>query len=189
MSQRIFYTDGSANSQNRLGGWAFIELDQPFGSIVDIDFGFADDTTNNRMEMTAVLAAINSCVIGSGLYVVTDSGYVYNGYTHPSYLDKWVTKGWKNSKKEPVPNRDLWEDFLMVKQMDLYNIQWEHVRGHSKDAGNPHNKYNELADMLCNYKRRDEFFKISWLIAACTKLDIRISPLAMDNLLRLEDGF
>jgi len=156
-SDFIFYTDGSANSQNGLGGWGFIRVDSPFGKILkdESEYGFApvEETTNNRMEMIAILEALKTVPLGSRVTIITDSGYTHQGYTHPSYLDKWIINNrWKTSTKKDVSNIDLWKQFLLIKQMNMFDLNWIHTRGHSKDKGNPHNPYNEVVDKLCDYK-------------------------------------
>jgi ribonuclease HI len=100
--------------------------------------GGAPDTTNNRMEMIAVIEALRQLTRPCRVSVTTDSQYVVKGMTE--WIEGWQRKGWKNSKKEPVLNRDLWE--LLLEQSQRHTIVWKWVRGH---VGHPE---NERCDQL-----------------------------------------
>lgn len=123
------YTDGSSKGNPGPGGWAAIIDGKEIG-------GGERQTTNNRMELTAVIEALKQSAGPATIY--SDSQYVIKGITE--WIHNWIKKGWKNSQKEPVMNQDLW-----VKLYDLVqgrDITWKYVKGHSGD------KYNERCDEI-----------------------------------------
>ena len=136
------YCDGSASGNgqtNAKGGWACVfEYGSP-ALIYFID-GFEKNSTNQRMEL---IAAINAAkvvkFIALGAIIYTDSAYLYNCWKDGWWV-KWELNGWLNSKKEPVVNRDLWEQ--LIPYFNSKQIKWIKVKGHSG------NKLNEIADKL-----------------------------------------
>lgn len=94
--------------------------------------GWAADTTNNRMELTAVIEALRQLTRPCSITVTTDSQYVVKGMTE--WIAGWQRRGWRNSKKEPVLNRDLWEALLEASRQ--HSITWKWVRGHDGHAEN-----------------------------------------------------
>lgn len=101
--------------------------------------GYDPDTTNNRMEMMAAIAGLEALKRPCRVRLTTDSQYVHKGITE--WINGWIKKGWKNSKKEPVANRDLWERLLAA--CASHEIEWCWVRGHN---GHPENeRCDELA--------------------------------------------
>ncbi len=100
--------------------------------------GCAQNTTNNRMEMTAVIEALKQLKRPCRIRIFTDSRYVKDGMTQ--WMSSWIRNNWMNSQKKPVLNRDLWEILLDLSKP--HKIQWEWVRGH---AGHPE---NERCDQL-----------------------------------------
>lgn len=94
--------------------------------------GWAPDTTNNRMELTAVIEALRQLTRPCSITITTDSQYVVKGMTE--WIAGWQRKGWRNSKKEPVLNRDLWEALLEASRQ--HSITWKWVRGHDGHAEN-----------------------------------------------------
>jgi len=94
--------------------------------------GWAPDTTNNRMELTAVIEALRQLTRPCSITITTDSQYVVKGMTE--WIAGWQRKGWRNSKKEPVMNRDLWEALLDASRQ--HSITWKWVRGHDGHAEN-----------------------------------------------------
>lgn len=100
--------------------------------------GAEPDTTNNRMELTAALQGLLQLKRPCRVTVVTDSQYLVKGMTE--WMDGWLRSGWKNSKKEPVLNRDLWERLLEAAKQ--HQVRWQWVRGH---AGHTE---NERCDLL-----------------------------------------
>ena len=131
------YTDGACKGNPGPGGWGAILHYN--GNMKEIN-GYASDTTNNIMELTAVIKAINSLNRPCTIIITTDSTYVKNGIT--KWIHKWKNKNWITSQKKPVKNKKLWQELdEAIKQRE---ITWEWVKGHS---GHPQ---NEKADALAN---------------------------------------
>ncbi len=126
------YTDGACRGNPGPGGWAWAVPGGAWAS------GYEPDTTNQRMEITAALRAVEA--IDGPLHVVSDSTYVVNCF-RDGWWRGWIERGWKNSKKEPVANRDLWEPLveLVVERGDV-TFDW--VKGHGDDP------MNDLVDRL-----------------------------------------
>ena len=129
------YTDGSCLGNPGPGGWAYI-IDDFIGR------GGAKVTTNNVMEMTAVVKALEKCIeLGHDTVTVyTDSNYVKMGLLE--WSKNWERNGWKTSKGEPVKNKDLWIE--LDEAVGSRKINWEWVKGHAGNEG------NEKADELAN---------------------------------------
>ena len=131
------YTDGACKGNPGPGGWGALLV---AGKHRKELFGGEKETTNNRMELTAAIRALEAIKNSSVIELTTDSQYVRKGITE--WLDGWKKKGWKNSQKKPVKNTDLWQ------QLDLQNqrhtVSWHWVKGHSGHPG------NEKADDLAN---------------------------------------
>tara|TARA_B100000029_G_C17492597_1_gene929670 strand:+ start:773 stop:1210 length:438 start_codon:yes stop_codon:yes gene_type:complete len=131
------YTDGACKGNPGPGGWGAILHYN--GNIKEIN-GYSPDTTNNIMEITAVIKAINLLNRPCTITITTDSTYVKNGIT--KWIHTWKNKNWKTANKKPVKNKKLWQQLdEAIKQHD---ITWEWVKGHS---GHPQ---NEKADELAN---------------------------------------
>lgn len=134
----IIYTDGGCRHNPGIGGWgAFLS----YGNKQKKIYGCEKKTTNNRMELTAVIEAlklIKSNKIPIAIY--SDSKYVLNGINN--WLANWKQKNWRTAQKKPVKNADLWQtlDSLVQNQQ----INWHWVKGHSGNTG------NEIADALTN---------------------------------------
>jgi ribonuclease HI len=129
------FCDGACSGNPGPGGYGAILR---YNSTEKEISGGAKDTTNNRMEMTAVIEALRLLKQPCQVSITTDSQYVVKGMTE--WIEGWKRKGWKNSKKEPVLNRDLWEELL--EQSQRHTVRWIWVRGH---AGHPE---NERCDVL-----------------------------------------
>ena len=140
------YCDGSTRGngqENSVGAWAYVILmgDTKFYQNCQAEA----NTTNQRMELTAAAEALEYlfhneiCVPFDKVVVYTDSAYLHNCYTQKWYIN-WQNNGWKNAKKQPVANRDLWE--RLVKYFDLWEVDFVKVKGH---AGN---QWNEVVDTL-----------------------------------------
>lgn len=129
------YTDGSCLGNPGTGGWAFLILRES----EDINhFGYQLDTTNNQMELTAAIKALEFLQKESEILLFTDSTYVRNGIT--SWIVNWKKNNWKNSQKKEVKNKVLWEklDFLNSRK----NIIWKWVKAHDI------NEHNNKVDLL-----------------------------------------
>lgn len=123
------FTDGSSRGNPGPGGFGAIVI----GDDTAYEIGGREvETTNNRMEMLAVISAVNSVKNDSDITLYTDSAYVLNGITR--WVKGWQKNNWKTSTKEEVLNRDLWEK--MVEAVSHKNINWQLVKGHSGTEGN-----------------------------------------------------
>lgn len=133
----VIHTDGACKGNPGPGGWgALLE----YGGVVKELFGGESDTTNNRMELTAVIEALRALKRDCDVLVVTDSQYVQKGVE--SWMDNWKRKNWKTSAGKPVANRDLWE--ALDRELQSHRVAWEWVKGHDGHSG------NERADELAN---------------------------------------
>jgi ribonuclease HI len=140
------YTDGGCSGNPGPGGWAYMVIGTWEPVLLAENWGAEKSTTNNRMELKAVISALEAlpgiCPEASAgaekITVYTDSQYVQKGIT--IWIKDWKGKGWKTSAKDPVKNQDLW------KRLDAlaagFSINWVWVKGH---AGN---EYNERCDAL-----------------------------------------
>jgi ribonuclease HI len=131
----VIYTDGACDPNPGPGGWAALLL---FGAHRKTLTGSEPNTTNNRMELQAIIAALGALKKPCRVRLHTDSEYVQKGITE--YIERWKAKGWRTSDKKSVANRDLWEalDAAMLR----HQIEWLWVKGH---AGDP---LNEEVDRL-----------------------------------------
>ena len=132
------YTDGSCK-RNPGPGAAAVVVATPDGAIVNEFVKAFPDTTNNRMELLAVIAALKA-VRQARLIIFTDSQYVYQGIT--SWIHGWKRNGWKTSAKKPVENQDLWVELDGLRNDYAGTLEWRWVRGHHGSPG------NERADVL-----------------------------------------
>lgn len=136
------YTDGSCRGNggtSARGGWGFVIFDEE-GNFLKEGSGASFNTTNNKMEMIAVIEAINwieeNLEKDTNFYeIYTDSAYIHNCMTQRWYIN-WRNNNWKNSKKEPVKNRELWEQ--IIPYFIKANFTFRKVKGH---AGIPENEY------------------------------------------------
>ena len=130
------YTDGACLGNPGPGGWAALIIDNNQERILS---GNNEMTTNNRMELLAVIKALESINHRLEITIYTDSKYVINGIT--SWIKSWKTNDWKSSSKAPVKNIDLWK--ILDVNSQKQNIKWVWVKGHS---GNTYNdKVDEIA--------------------------------------------
>ena len=130
------YTDGACSGNPGPGGWGAVIFDND-NKQKNIS-GSEENTTNNRMELSAAIMALKEVNKNSEITIYTDSTYVKNGITE--WVLKWKENGWKNSNKEPVKNKDLWEKLVNLCEQNTINWKW--VKAHAS------NKYNNLADEL-----------------------------------------
>ena len=131
------FTDGACKGNPGIGGWGAI---LEYGNSKKEIKGFSKNTTNNIMELTAVIKALECLNRKCKITITTDSNYVKNGITE--WIKSWKINGWKTSKKSVVKNKELWVklDNLVAK----HEINWKWIKGHS---GHPQ---NERADQLAN---------------------------------------
>lgn len=137
MKEITIYTDGACSGNPGPGGWGAVLLYKD--NIKEIKGG-ARQTTNQRMELTAVLEALKALKVRDwNVVIYSDSAYVVNA-VQKEWLSKWQANGWKNSKKEEVANQDLWMELIQL--MKINRVRLEKVRGHSGD------ELNERCDVL-----------------------------------------
>ncbi len=137
MDAVVIYTDGACKGNPGPGGWgAWLKA----GAHEKELFGGEPDTTNNRMELLAVIKALEALKRPCAVTIWTDSSYVQQGMT--SWLAGWKAKGWRTASKQPVKNVDLWQalDAAAVR----HQVEWRWVKGHAGHEG------NEKADQLAN---------------------------------------
>jgi|TARA_B110000977_G_scaffold44751_2_gene60885 ribonuclease HI len=138
MTDRIeIFTDGACKGNPGPGGWG--ALLRSAGESKELK-GSAADTTNNRMEMQAVISALESLKQSSLVHLTTDSKYVLDGVK--SWMPNWKKRGWKTASKAPVKNKDLWMQIDVLVQR--HDVEWAWVKGHSGHIE------NERVDQLAN---------------------------------------
>ncbi|HAF01537.1 MAG TPA: ribonuclease HI [Methylophilaceae bacterium] len=131
------YADGACKGNPGPGGWGALLL---FGGNQKELFGGEVLTTNNRMELTAVISALEALKRPCKIKIYTDSSYVQKGITE--WILGWKARNWRTSDKKPVKNEDLWR--ALDRSVQQHQIEWIWVRGHAGNWGNEH------ADMLAN---------------------------------------
>ncbi|MGY6635600.1 MAG: ribonuclease HI [Erythrobacter sp.] len=137
MKQVDIFTDGACKGNPGPGGWAALLR---MGTAEKELVGGAAQTTNNRMEMTAVLEGLRALKAPCEVTIHTDSRYVIDGMTQ--WIFGWQKRGWVNAAKKPVANEDLWR--ALIDAVRPHKVQWEWVKGH---AGHPE---NERVDSLAS---------------------------------------
>ena len=130
------YTDGACSGNPGVGGWGVVIIDDNKNET--FLNGGDNDTTNNKMELTAAIKALKTFEKKSTITLITDSKYVKDGIQ--SWIQNWKKNGWKTAAKKPVKNKELWIE--LDELIARHNITWKWVKGH---AGNTH---NEKADYL-----------------------------------------
>jgi len=141
-NEYIVYTDGSCSGNPGPGGWAAIIR---FGEEEEELSGSTAATTNQRMELTAAVEALSQIPSGSAVMVFSDSAYLVNCFQQ-SWMDRWQKNGWRNSKGDPVENRDLWLKLLEL--TGKLNVKWHKVKGHGDDQLN--NRVDQMAREAIN---------------------------------------
>ena len=144
-----FYTDGACSGNPGPGGWAWLRVSN--GEIHAQNSGYEEQTTNNRMELLAVINALenfhkNSKQGSCALEVYTDSSYVQQGIT--KWIKNWKKNGWRTASRQPVKNQDLWQKLDALQEVAI--VSWHWLKGHSE------NKFNNICDELAvqAYKER-----------------------------------
>lgn len=136
MKRVTIYTDGACSVNPGVGGWGAILM---YGRSKKELSGSEKETTNNRMELTAVIRALECLNQPCEVEIFTDSSYVFNGF-NAGWIYNWLRNGWKTSNKHPVENRDLWE--ALLSQTKIHKVSWHKVKGHAD------NEYNNRCDKL-----------------------------------------
>jgi len=133
----IVYTDGACSGNPGPGGWAaLLQWNQQEKELT----GGAPDTTNNRMEMRAVIEALKALKRPCHVKIHSDSALIINAFKQ-GWIDTWLKRNWKKANKKPVENRDLWEEMLAA--MQTHKVEWIKVKGHSDNERN--NRVDRLA--------------------------------------------
>lgn len=143
MKEVIIYTDGACSHNPGPGGWAAVLLYKGREKRIS---GYDPDTTNNRMELTAVLEALKALKEPCGVLVHTDSAYIHNAF-EKGWIDRWLANGWKNASKQPVENQDLWKAILAASKD--HRVSYKKVKGHADDT------YNNICDELAREAIKD----------------------------------
>ena len=130
MKEVTIYTDGACSGKPGRGGWGAILIFQ--GKQKEISGG-AKNTTNNIMEMTAVIEALKMLKEECIVKIYSDSAYVVNAFNE-NWIEGWIAKGWQNSKKEPVKNKVLWQELISL--TNKHKVTFIKVKGHSTDELN-----------------------------------------------------
>ena len=136
MKKVTLYTDGACSGNPGKGGWGAVLL---FGKFEKQLSGMSETTTNNQMELTAVIEGLKALKEPCEVMVYSDSAYVVNAFNN-NWIEGWQNNNWKNSKKEPVANRELWEELIELTK--VHTVTFNKVKGHAGD------KYNEICDTL-----------------------------------------
>ena len=131
------YTDGACRGNPGPGGWGALLI---YGKHRKRLYGGMIETTNNRMELTAAIEALNALKGKRQVVLHTDSKYVKDGVE--SWMSNWKARGWKTAKKKPVKNQDLWQ--ALDEAVCRHDLVWKWVKGHTGNPG------NEEADALAN---------------------------------------
>lgn len=137
LTEVLMYTDGACRGNPGPGGWGV--LLEANGQERELS-GADPATTNNRMEMQAVIEGLKALNRPCKVTICSDSALIINAFTK-GWISSWKAKGWKKADKKPVENRELWE--AMLEAMQPHQVTWKKVKGHSTDARN--NRVDELA--------------------------------------------
>lgn len=137
MKQISIWTDGACKGNPGTGGWGAL---LKYGAHQKEIYGGEANTTNNRMELLAVIEALALLKRPCEVHIYTDSQYVQKGMSE--WITGWKQRGWRTAAKKPVKNADLWQRLDAL--CEQHQVQWHWVRGHTGDPG------NERADELAN---------------------------------------
>lgn len=133
----IVYTDGACSGNPGVGGWAAI---LKYGDVTKEIAGAEPHTTNQRMELLAAIKGLSALKRPCKVLLHSDSAYLVNAFNQ-RWFDRWRATGWMNTKKQPVENRDLWEQLLELTKR--HDVTWIKVKGHADDELNK--RCDELA--------------------------------------------
>lgn len=149
MKKVTIYTDGACSGNPGDGGWGAV---LKHGDAIREISGYEKDTTNNRMELKAVVEALKCLKESCDIELFSDSAYVVNAFNN-GWIENWQKNGWRNAGKKPVKNKDLWTE--LIELADKNKIKWLKVKGHADDEYN--NRCDELATSAIIYLRNKEF--------------------------------
>ena len=143
MEEVIIYTDGACSGNPGPGGWGALLMYKDTKKEIS---GGKKETTNNIMELTAVIEGLKLLKFPCKVKLYSDSAYVVNGFNQ-KWIYGWIKNGWKNSSKEPVKNKELWQE--------LYNLTQKHEVEFIKVKGHADNEYNNRCDELARNAIKD----------------------------------
>ena len=141
MEEVIIYTDGACSGNPGPGGWGSILMCKEFKKEIS---GGSKETTNNIMELTAVLEALKALKYPCKVKLYSDSAYVVNAFNQ-KWIYGWIKNGWKSSNKEPVKNKEIWQELYELTKK--HEVEFIKVKGHSD------NEYNNRCDELARRER------------------------------------
>ena len=136
MEEVIIYTDGACSGNPGPGGWGSILMYKDNRKEIS---GAKEDTTNNIMELTAVIEGLKLLKFPCKVKLYSDSAYVVNAFTQ-KWIYGWIKNGWKNASKDPVKNKELWQELYNLTK--IHEVEFIKVKGHSD------NEYNNRCDEL-----------------------------------------
>ena len=141
MKKVVIYTDGACSGNPGKGGWGAVLI---YGKIEREISGSEEETTNNKMELTACVESLKLLKEPCEVELYSDGAYVVNAF-NDNWIDGWIKNDWKNSQKKPVANKEIWEELIALTQK--HKVTFNKVKGHAGD------KYNEICDALATGKR------------------------------------
>lgn len=136
MKEIQLYTDGACSGNPGVGGYGIVLI---FNDYIKEFSGVNPSTTNNRMEITAVIEGLRKIKQKCKVTIFTDSAYTMNAINE-GWIDNWLANNWRTANKREVKNGDLWQDLLV--ELSKHEVKWEKVKGHSD------NKFNNRCDEL-----------------------------------------
>ncbi len=137
MNQVEIFTDGACRGNPGIGGWGALIREADSENLI---YGGELNTTNNIMELTAAIKALEFLKVSSNVVITTDSKYVIQGITE--WIHNWKERSWKTASKKPVLNKELWKE--LDRLTNLHSVKWKWIKGHSG------HRENEIADQLAN---------------------------------------
>ena len=140
------YTDGACSGNLGPGGWGCVLI---YGDNIKELSGYVPETTNNRMEIFAVIEGLRALKFPCKVTVYSDSAYLVNAFNN-GWVNNWIHNGWKNSSKKPVENQDLWKYLLTL--INLHEVEIIKVKGHADNAFN--NRCDQMATEEISKRQR-----------------------------------
>ena len=141
MKKVTIYTDGACSGNPGKGGWGAVLI---YGKIEREISGSEEETTNNKMELTACVEALKLLKEECEVEFYSDSAYVVNAFNQ-NWIEGWIANDWKNSQKKPVANKEIWQELIAL--CEKHKVTFNKVKGHAGD------KYNEICDALATGRR------------------------------------
>ncbi len=140
MKKVKIFTDGACSGNPGIGGWAYLI---EYRGHIKKEYGCEKDTTNNKMELIAIINSLKALKEPCIVELYTDSKYCYDGFTN--WLSNWIKRGWKKSDKKDVKNRELWEEIYSLSKIHSINMYWINAFHNEKENSLPE---NDIVDKL-----------------------------------------